>query len=453
MATHTWFGANSGDWFSSTLGSGDTAPQPGDAVALNGGTVTLSGGEETVPVDGEDILLDGPGPAETVLQAATWGHSTTIDSSAGPVTLITDGASGDSGTIIASAAVSSFTIKATNGAFVLLNGGSIAVSNGDDLVLTGQFDTETGITVAAGSTLTNDGIDGEFGGITDVLSGAAGRPDPQLPDRQYNRSVSTAATSAFSSAARGLLKIDNGSSLIASLTMQGPPTGALATAPDGSAGTLITYPDSPIRASVEVDTAHVAVGANVVHQTPTTAAGAPVIGTGITIGIISDSFNATPNGIADPADTAARRRPRPTRPPSIFGWIPTHPASRTKAWRWRNGSTRSPPARRSTATPRKAASRASQTGPPSLSMTGHFPRNDFIGSPVPSIPRSRMPSPSGSAISLPRATRAMHTSKARGSRPRIPAVSSTTPPPARAPVRCTVTRCCRTSMPSVRRTG
>jgi len=307
MATHTWFGANSGDWFSSTLWSGDTAPQPGDAVALNGGTVTLSGGEETVPVDGEDILLDGPGPAETVLQAATWGHSTTIDSSAGPVTLITDGASGDSGTIIASAAVSSFTIKATNGAFVLLNGGSIAVSNGDDLVLTGQFDTETGITVAAGSTLTNDGIDGEFGGITDVLSGAAGRPDPQLPDRQYNRSVSTAATSAFSSAARGLLKIDNGSSLIASLTMQGPPTGALATAPDGSAGTLITYPDSPIRASVEVDTAHVAVGANVVHQTPTTAAGAPVIGTGITIGIISDSFNATPNGIADPADTAARQ--------------------------------------------------------------------------------------------------------------------------------------------------
>ena len=366
MATRTWVG-NTGSWYDASQWETDLGtnsyPLPGDVVFINSGTVDLSGSDETAftPVDAQQITLgatNAANPAVLSATTATIGHFTTIVSggTAGFAVLSTTGPSGDSGTIIADSSGGTFTIQATqaDGAqpadFVLLHDGAVSVSNGDNLVFDGLITTETSVTIAAGSTLTNDSTDTLFGGSTSLQAGSTllgsgtfvASADATLvldvavpstetvtfgPAGRLNLGdvtgfagaitnflqgntidlLSTTATSATYDATSGLLTIDNGGTVLATLAVQGPPNGPLNTGTDNAGGTMITYPGSPTRTSLEIATADDAMGSNVVRQTLTTATGAPITGSGIKIGIMSDSFNATLDGVVDPADTAAQQ--------------------------------------------------------------------------------------------------------------------------------------------------
>ncbi|HTB47739.1 MAG TPA: Hint domain-containing protein [Acetobacteraceae bacterium] len=367
MTTRTWMGG-SGDWYSATmwatLADQTGTPVPGDIAFINGGTVAVSGTEEAAdgfPLDAVQVTLGSAvelSPAAIAASDATFGQDFVITSNgAAPYAAFdTTGPTGFSGTILASAEGGTFNIDATvadgtqAAAFVLLHGGLIDVSGGDDLVLTGSMVSDANVTIASGSTFTNDGVDRVFGGLTDVMVGAtlagtgtfeagpgatlefqsavpatqtimfgeAGRLDLSAPFTFKGQITSfvlgdtidlldTVANYASYNASSGLLTIENGSATVAVIALQGPASSqVLNTGTDGAGGTLITYPGSASRTSYEIDMAAQAVQANVVNQTMTTAAGAPIIGTGITIGIMSDSFNATLNGIVDPADLAAQ---------------------------------------------------------------------------------------------------------------------------------------------------
>ncbi len=364
MTTRSWFGG-SGDWYSTSLWStpsgGSGYPDPGDAVFINSGTVDVSGAEETssgVPLDGMLISLGATAaldPAMLLATDAMVGHTATIVSS-GYAVLGLAGPTSFAGTILASGTGGAFYIDAIGPdgaqqpAFVLAHGGFIDVSGGDDLVLNGSMVSDASVTIAAGSTFTNNGIDRVFAGTTfiaptatldgtgtfeadpgatlkiesavpatqTVTFGQAGRLNLTLPSSFVGTITAftvgdtidllgVIANSASFDAASGLLAIMNGSATVAALAMQGPTSDLLfSTGTDGSGGTLITYPGSTSRTSYEIDDGDQALQANVVRATMTTTAGAPIIGTGITIGIISDSFNATLNGIVDPADAAAK---------------------------------------------------------------------------------------------------------------------------------------------------
>jgi hypothetical protein len=364
MTTRSWFGGI-GDWYDELLWSSAAGasgyPGPGDVAFVNNGTVVVSGSQETssgVPVDGIMILIGATSaldPAVIETSDARFGKTTTLIST-GYAALDLTGPTGFAGTILADSGGSTFSIDATaqncpqQAAFVLLHGGFIDVTAGDDLVLTGSMVADSSVTIAGGSTFTNDGTLRAFGGTTFIaptatLAGTgtfeagpgatlalesavpatqtvvfdqAGRLDLSSPS-SFAGTISAfsqgdtidllgiVATSASFDAASDLLTIMNGTSVVAALAMQGPQSDAVLNAgTDGSGGTLITYPGSASRTSYEIDTGDQALQADTVRSTMTTAAGAPIIGTGITIGIMSDSFNATVNGDVDPADAAAQ---------------------------------------------------------------------------------------------------------------------------------------------------
>jgi hypothetical protein len=362
MTTRSWDGGT-GDWYNALLWSTAGAPVPGDTALVNSGTVEITGTEENaigVPLDAVQVTLGSATTLSSAFIAATnanLGQAFTISSTgtAGYATFETTGPTGLSGTILASAAGGMFNIDATAAdgtqaaAFVLLHGGLIDVSGGDDLVLNGSMVSDSNVTIAAGSTFTNNGLDRVFGGLTfisptatltgtgtfeagpgatlefesavpstqTIAFGEAGRLDLTTPATFAGQITSfeqgntidllnIVANSASYDLGSGLLTIEEGGSLVATLALQGPTSNiVLNTATDGAGGTLITYPGSPSRTSYEIDVADQAVQANVVRQTMTTAAGLPINGAGITIGIMSDSFNATLNGVVDPADAAA----------------------------------------------------------------------------------------------------------------------------------------------------
>jgi hypothetical protein len=362
MTTRTWNGAT-GDWYSAALWA-NGVPVPGDVAIINSGTVEITGTDEVAnrfPLDAVQVTLGSTSsvsPAIIAATDATFGNDFTIVStgSAAYAGLDLAGPSGFSGAILAGAAGGSFTIDATQfdgtqaAAFVLLHGGLLDVSNGDDLVLAGSMVSDASVTIAAGSTFTNDGIDRVFGGTTFIAPtatlagtgtfeagpggtlefesavpasqtvefGEAGRLDLASPSSFAGQITSfvlgdtidllgTVANYASYDAASGKLIIAENATTIAVLSVQGP-TGDLLlnTGTDGTGGTLITYPGSASRTSYELDVADQALKADIVRQTMTTAAGQPITGAGITIGIMSDSFNATLNGVVDPADTAAQ---------------------------------------------------------------------------------------------------------------------------------------------------
>ena len=368
MTTRSWVGGN-GDWYSGSLWStslgANGAPVPGDVALINAGTVSIIGTEEAsigFPINGVQVTLgssDALNPAVIVATDATFGQTFTLISSgtAAYAGLDAIGPAGSSGTILASAANGTFSLDATsaNGSqapvFALLHGGLIDVTGGDDLVLTGSMITDANVTIAAGSTFTNDGVDRVFGGLTfiaptatltgtgtfeagpgatlefesavpatqTITFGEAGRLNLLAPssfDGQITSFVlsdtidllNIVANFATYDAASGLLTIENSGATVAALSVQGPNSSmVLNTGTDNAGGTVITYPGSGSRTSYEIDVADQALQANVVRQTMTTASGAPIIGTGITIGIMSDSFNATIGGVVDPADTAAQQ--------------------------------------------------------------------------------------------------------------------------------------------------
>ena len=376
MATRTWLGSSGGDWFSSSLWTTATGsnsyPLAGDLAFINGGTVDLAGSEEIVtvagsiaelqPVDGAQVTLgsaDPSDPAAIVATSAIFGRRFTIVSTgtAGYAALNIVGPTGYAGAITANAAGGVFSIQATaaDGAqpadFVLLNGGGISVTNGDDMVLSGSIVLESSVSIGAGSTLTNDATVRTFAGGTTLSSGATLTGDGTVvvgPDSTLylQAAVPASQTIAFDGAGRinlgdvagfaapitdftlgstidllntvanyasydaanGVLTIENSGTTVANLTLQGPASsGTLSAVSDGSGGTAITMPGSGTRISYEIDTADQAMQANVVRATMTTPGGAPIDGSGIKIGIMSDSFNATLNGTIDPADIAAQQ--------------------------------------------------------------------------------------------------------------------------------------------------
>ncbi len=364
MTTRYWDGGT-GDWYSATLWATmleqTGAPVAGDVAIINAGTVEINGTEEATvgfPLDAVQVTLGSASslsPAVIAATDATFGHEFVIDGNgtAAYAGIDTTGPTGFSGSIEAGAAGGTFSIDATvadgtqAAVFVLLDGAVMNVSAGDDLILNGSMVTDASVSIETGSTFTNDGFDRVFGGFTNIEAGTtltgtgtfeagpggtlefesevpatqtitfgeAGRLDLGAPASFFGTITSFVlgdtidlldTVANYATFADGTLTIENGSATVAVLSMQGPAPGlVLNTGTDGAGGTLITYPDSPTRTSYEIDTAAQAVGANIVNQTMTTAAGASIIGTGITIGIMSDSFNATLNGVADPANAAA----------------------------------------------------------------------------------------------------------------------------------------------------
>ena len=158
MTTRYWDGG-SGDWYSAdlwaTLHDQTGVPVPGDVAFINSGTVDISGAEEVAngfPLNAVQVTLGSAttlSPAVIAATDATFGQNFLIVSSGTDAYagLDTTGPTGFSGTILASAADGTFSIDATvadgtqAAAFVLLHGGLIDVSGGDDLILTGSMVT------------------------------------------------------------------------------------------------------------------------------------------------------------------------------------------------------------------------------------------------------------------------------------------------------------------------
>jgi T5SS/PEP-CTERM-associated repeat protein len=362
MTTYTWAGGIGGDWFTAANWVTGTAfPTTGASVLINAGTVDLSGaeeiatvpdfGQELTPVNGEQITLGSTvvaTPAEIVATAALFGQTVSLTSTGtnAYATLDAVGPTGFQGTITASAPGGIFNINATQAFgtqaadFVMLNGGHISVSGGDDLVLDGLIDLETSVTIAAGSTITNDGTVSLFAGTDSLLASSIlngtgtfivgpddtmvlDAPVPSTQTIQFDGPgrinlgdvaafagqitdftqgstidlLGTIANYASFNSSTGILTIENAGSNattpIATLQLQGPASGMFNTGTDGTGGTIIDLPGNSSRITYEIDTADQAVGANIVRSTMTTAAGVPITGAGITIGIMSDSFNAT----------------------------------------------------------------------------------------------------------------------------------------------------------------
>jgi hypothetical protein len=371
--TFTWNGG-AGNWFDPTqwtaVGASTNVPATGASVIINSGTISLNGtdeitnvptfGDELTPLLNETITLGSTNPsapAAIVATSALFGRYVTITSAGtnADALLTAIGPTGYTGALIASASGGIFTINATQADgtqpadLVLLNGASVVVSGGDNLVLDGLLTAEAGYTIAAGSTLTNNGTIRAFAGGGTLSAGStitgtgtfalgpdttlyaetaipatqtiaingAGRLDigtlSAFAGRITNLGLggtidllNTVANYASFNAGTGLLTIENNGTAIGTLNVQGPASGLLTTASDTAGGTAITVPGSASRVSYEITTGARALGANIVQATMTSVTGAPITGTGIKIGIISDSFNATVNGVVDPADTAAQ---------------------------------------------------------------------------------------------------------------------------------------------------
>jgi Hint domain/Subtilase family len=360
MTIRIWQGGT-GDWYAASLWRSTSvttgapvggAPSAGDTMQINSGTVDLSGTEEWatgVPVLSEQITM---GDAAVVATNAEFGAGVTLITNALDANSILDvqGSLGFDGMLQADAPSGSFTIDADPGStFVLLPGGSVVTGSTDDFVLGGSMVTEADVTIDDDATFTNNGIDRIYGGLTDIQPGAtlagtgtfvagpngtlklevpvpatqtiafaeAGRLDltaastfdGQIESFLLSDTIDlldSIANYASYNATTGQLIVEDNGTLVAALAVQGPSTSMmLETSIDTSGtGTVIEYPGSGYRPGYEIDLGAQAVGANTVTATETTAAGAPINGAGITIGIISDSFNVTVNGVVDPADAA-----------------------------------------------------------------------------------------------------------------------------------------------------
>jgi hypothetical protein len=333
-------------------------------ISLNGTdeiTNVPTFGNELTPLLGESISLgstDPSAPAAIVATSALFGRYVTITSAGtnADALLTAIGPTGFTGAIIADASGGTFDINATQADggqpadLVLLTDSSVVVEGGDNLLLNGLLTAEASYTtIAAGGTLTNDGTIRMFAGGGTLSAGSTitgtgtfvVNPDTTLYDETAIPATQTVAIdgagrldigtlSAFAgqiinlglggtidllntianqasyNAGTGTLTIENNGSVIGTLNVQGPASGPLTTASDTAGGTVITVPGSASRVSYEITTGAQALGANIVQATMKTVTGAPITGTGIKIGIMSDSFNATVNGVVDPADTAAQ---------------------------------------------------------------------------------------------------------------------------------------------------
>ena len=354
MATHTWNGST-GLWTDPTQWADGVAPGLDDTEIALAGVVQLAVG---VSLDAETLVLGADDPAApAALQAdkATFGYRFTIDSAAADSYAALDvlGVSGFGGDIVADSAGGSFAIQTaadaggTPGDLILNYGGTIAVADGDAMSLTGTLDSHGDVLVGDLGTFEDNGTvalassalavlaGGALGGsgtveiglysslhfeagadasdIAVAFTDAGGRITLADPS-QYTGTIGnfqagdlidlteTVADSATYDAGSGLLAVYDGASLVATLHVQGPASGTLEVEPDGSGGSLIEVPGSLPRLNYTIAADDRAMGSDVVRATLTTPDGAPIDGSGVKIGIISNSFDQA----GDTADTAAQ---------------------------------------------------------------------------------------------------------------------------------------------------
>ncbi len=362
MTTRNWRGGN-GDFYDPAQWL-NGAPIFGDTAIVSAGDILLPG--TSAPISGvydAQIVKLGSNvsasPAQMTITDAELGSFFTIssDPGSGYANLLSIGTSGFSGVLNADAFGGTFTLATqANGSavgdFVLLAGGLIHVSDGDTFVLTGRMDVESEFKVDVGGVFVNDGT-------LNVLSTYASNPaeidtvegtgqirvgvgaqfvfGDSSPATQTIKFVGTGgeilidtvndfaspiqnflpgdiialpnvpATSAFYDLSTGLLTayITTGgfTFAVASLHVSGPTSsGFVQTTPNGTGGTLLSYPGAAPVEKFAIQVGDQAMGGNIARATLTTHAGAPIDGTGVKIGILSVSFNEQPRSATAGAD-------------------------------------------------------------------------------------------------------------------------------------------------------
>ncbi|MBN9511575.1 MAG: Hint domain-containing protein, partial [Alphaproteobacteria bacterium] len=367
MARDSWIGG-SGLWTDAALWLDASVPATDDSVTIAAGTVAMPGPGLFAPWH---VALGGRSAfagATIETGGARFDQRFVIESSGTDAfaRFVATGAVGFYGTIEAAAPGGTFTLDAqpsaaVAGDFVLLGDASVDVSAGDTLVAEGTISNHATITVEAGSTFFNAGTIAQSSGALEIEAGATlGGPgvvdiglysslylqpgaaptaiavrftdvggrlllgDPAafygtISNFQQGDLIDLTDLTADSAtlSAGGLLTVTEGGAVVATLDVSGPASGALSVSPDGAGGSLIEVPGTAERTRYTIGGPDRAMHADVVRSAMTMPDGTPITGTGAKIGIISDSFDATPGiGAADPANADA-----------LAGYLPLDAAS------------------------------------------------------------------------------------------------------------------------------
>jgi hypothetical protein len=373
MATRTWNGG-SGAWTDPTQWAGGVAPQLDDTEIVAGGTLTVAaaGTLDAATLD----LGSGTAAAQAVLQSdgALFGYRFTLDSAgaAGFATLSYSGDTAFNGVINATARGGTLTLApdaqgGTPADLILLDGSALNVSGGDTVDLSGTLTLHSTVTIGSGGDFVNFGTIDQASAALEVDSGGTlagsglveigfysslyfqsgaaassqsirfadvgGRlliADPanytgQISNFQQGDLIDLTATIAnYASydAGTGILTVENSGTVVATLNVQGPASGVLTTVPgpDGT-GTIIEVTGTQPRVNYTITADDHAMQSDVARETLTTAAGTPINGAGVKIGIISSSFDQDPGtGTNDVANAAA-----------LAGYLPLNAATGTSA--------------------------------------------------------------------------------------------------------------------------
>ncbi len=377
MTTHTWTGGT-GLWTNAALWADGAVPLLDDVAVANAGTVIVGAG---VSLDAETLLLGAPvelGPAVLLSQGATFGYRFAIVSTAEQqfAALNIRGVTGFGGTIDAASSGGVFTIQTGSsdsapGDLILNYGGTISVTGGDTLALNGRLDNHGMVEVGGGSVFADNGTLTQAsawfavhaGGLLTgtgsveiglysslrfeagalpcalpvVFTDSGGRlqlADPanftgSIGNFQQGDLIDIAGevvTSASIDASSGVMTVsgvDLTGHAMADVQwlMPGAAPGPMQLVADGNGGTLIQEPGSLDRLKYTAAADDRAMHADTARATLTTQAGAAIDGSGIRIGIISNSFDQAPGiGAADSANAAA-----------LAGYLPLNSATGTSA--------------------------------------------------------------------------------------------------------------------------
>ena len=345
MAARVWTGG-SGDWidathWTTTSPDATAAPQPGDTATIASGQATLVGPEgldgsiyDAVALDLGDAAND---PARLTLDSAELEHFFSIEAqgsatirSVGPSALTCRVTSAGAGTVLTLAGDPTL----ANGLLVA-HGATVTAQPGARLHLAGRITAEAGITAAADSTVRNDADVRIAGALFDAEGAVAGRGRFELDDASTLRLggsvaagqtidfggatgrlqiaapdlfrgtvtgfasgdlidfTTVAATSAaYDAGARTLTLYDGEGVPVAALRHVDAAAGDLAVTSDGAGGTTVSYADASPREAYQIQDGDRAMRSDVVRDTMTVPGTAtPITGAGITIGIISTSFD------------------------------------------------------------------------------------------------------------------------------------------------------------------
>jgi hypothetical protein len=348
MTTHTWIGGN-GAWTTGADWTGAASPQRGDNVLLTAGRVTFDAGGTLDAITMELGAAAGApgGAAEFVVATSELGADFDI-LSAGTFQdgiLLAEGIVGFSGVLEASSHLGTLQIDTQAsgteaGYFVLRDGSVLTVSGGDTVVLNCSLTNNSRIAVDSGGVFVLNGTVSEADAATDIGSSGtllgSGTVDLGLfssltLDQSAPATIDVAFTdvggrlilgsaTAFAGTiegfasgdiinilnlsvatgavvAGGVLTVFDGAAPAATLHVAGMPDGTLAVTAE-STGFYPAATEPRLDYLIAADAR--AVNAPAVNA-ETLADGAHITGAGITIGIISNSFNLDAVANADAA--------------------------------------------------------------------------------------------------------------------------------------------------------